>query len=200
MGDVTTHRMTLDVLHDRHLLLATDLKVDDGVHAGIGGERLAQVHPRHVDADRVLGEPVDHGGNALLATESPARPGAGLTGRVCGEDDLAHGRTFRRGERRMRGSGGTDRRVYRWMPPAGRATCTTRVPRCRARQASGQVVAAEYLADRGVAEDGTDGPGDEWGHRQHLDQIGVGALGQGQGVRDDHLLDRGGSQTIHRGP
>ncbi len=76
MEYVASHRVALDVLDDAELSLAVDLELDDGVEAGIGGDRTTKVGPFDRDRHRVLLEAVDDGGDSAACAQAAAGPGA----------------------------------------------------------------------------------------------------------------------------
>jgi len=68
-------RMALQLLDDRQLRgVVVDVQVDQGVHTGVGRERLTQVAPVHADGHRIAAKAVNGGGNLALGPQSVAGP------------------------------------------------------------------------------------------------------------------------------
>ena len=79
--DVAAHRVALQVLDDGEVLLAVDVEGDEGVEAGLGGERPAQLGPRHGDRDGVTAQAVDDARHLALGTQAAWTSGSRRCGR-----------------------------------------------------------------------------------------------------------------------
>src|SRR5690606_7943825 len=77
VGDVVAHRVALQLADDAQLVGAVDVEGDDGVEAGVGGERLAQRTAVDGEGHRVLAEPVQDARDLALVAEPVRRPAPG---------------------------------------------------------------------------------------------------------------------------
>ena len=74
MQHVALDRVALHLLHDRQLgRVPVDLEVDECVHTGVGGQRVAQLSPVDAHRDGVAAEPVDGGGHLAFRPQAVTR-------------------------------------------------------------------------------------------------------------------------------